>query len=220
MTAELGLLQRSFVGLMRAMTRLAAGYDMGAIHEEMVRTHGVRGAFRLIRMGAIVTQRLTEAFGEATAQTLIGVAAMWNGCRYCVIGHIYSANLFTFRDRKALGPLDEDELVALMSMTDEESFAVLRQRFGGPENARVWYLLDRMFQLRFRDLDPVAPEDELLKATIHYWEWLNECTIVLGVDATPGQVPAIGYMRPDANFLAEYAAARAASRAGAAPPTT
>jgi hypothetical protein len=74
-----------------------------------------------------------------------------------------------------------------------------------------------MFQLRFRDLNPVEPEDQLLKATLAYWEWLNECTIVLGVDAKPGNVPALGFMRPTARLLREYNEAReAARRAGSA----
>ena len=218
MTQTLGILQRSMISAMRALTRLSAGYDLGPIQEEMVRTHGVRGAFRLMKLGAEVTGRLHKEFGDATAQYLIGVAAMWNGCRFCVIGHIYSANLFLFRDRKVLGPLDEEELVDLMYMTDEESFAVLRERFAAPEHARARQLLERMYQLRFGDLDPVAPEDELLKATITYWEWLNECTIILGVDAVPGQVPALGYMRPSPELLDAYARARAAARAAAPSP--
>lgn len=217
MTQSFGPVQRSFIGLMRMMTRLAAGYDMGPIQEEMVRTHGVRGAFRLIKMGAEVTGRLTRAVGDADAQLLIGIAAMWNGCRYCVIGHVYSANLFLFRDRKILGPLDEDELIDLMSLTDEESFAEIRRRFAAPEHARTLHRIERLFQLRFRDLDPAEPEDDLLKATIAYWEWLNECTIVLGIDAVPGKVPAIGFMRPTDAFLAEYAQARARSRARREP---
>lgn len=208
----LNVLQRGFIGFMRVMTRVAAGYDMGPIQEEMVRLHGVRGAVRLMKMGAEITDRLTRAFGEATAQLLIGIAAMWNGCRYCVIGH-YSANLFLYRDQKVLGPLDEDELIDLMRLTDDESLEVLRQRFAGPEHARVWHLLERMFQLRFRDLDPSEPDDTLLKATVAYWEWLNECTIVLGIDAVPGKVPAIGFMRPNDDFLADYARARASGRA-------
>jgi hypothetical protein len=186
---------------------------MGPIQEEMVRLHGVRGAVRLMKMGAEITDRLTRAFGEATAQLLIGIAAMWNGCRYCVIGHVYSANLFLYRDQKVLGPLDEDELIDLMRLTDAESLEVLRQRFSGPEHAQTWRLLSRMFQLRFRDLEPAEPEDKLLKATIAHWEWLNECTIVLGIDAVPGKVPALGFMRPTKDFLADYARARASSRA-------
>lgn len=218
MSQGLNLLQRSFLGAVRLMTRVAAGYDMGPIQEEMVRTHGVRGTVRLMKMGAALTDRLTRALGESTAQLLIGIAAMWNGCRYCVIGHVYSANLFLYRDQKRLGPLDEDELVDLMRLTDDESFAVLRERFSGPEHARTWHLIERMFQLRFRDLEPAEPEDELLKATIAYWEWLNECTIVLGIDAVPGKVPAIGFMRPTDGFLADYARARASGRARAKAP--
>ena len=51
------------------------------------------------------------------------------------------------------------------------------------------------------------------EATLAYWEWLNECTIVLGVDAKPGNVPALGFMRPDARLLREYDQARQAARA-------
>jgi hypothetical protein len=207
----LTILQRSFVSALRLLTRFSAGYDMQPIQEEMVRTLGVGGTMRMMKLGAQVTSTLSRAVGDYTAQTLIAVAAMWNGCRYCVIGHNYSANLYRFRDLRLLGPLDEDGLVELMSLTDDECHAALRQKFETSE-PRTWHLIDRMFQLRFRNIEPVEPEDQLLKATLAYWEWLNECTIVLGVDAKPGNVPALGFMRPDARLLREYDQARQAAR--------
>lgn len=215
-SSGLNLLQRSFVSALRMLTKVSAGYDMRPIQEEMVRTLGVGGTMRMMKLGAQITATLSRAVGDYTAQTLIAVAAMWNGCRYCVIGHAYSANLFRFRDLRQLGPLDEEGLIDLMSLTDDEAHAVLRQKFAASE-PRTWHLIDRMFQLRFRELDPVEPEDQLLKATLAYWEWLNECTIVLGVDARPGNVPALGFMRPTARLLREYDEARqAARRAGSA----
>jgi len=213
----LNILQRSFISALRMMTRIGAGYDMRPIQEEMVRTLGVGGTLRMMKLGAQVTATLSRAVGDYTAQTLIAIAAMWNGCRYCVIGHSYSANLFRFRDLRVLGPLDEEDLVELMSLTDDECHAALRQKFEVSE-PRTWHLIDRMFQLRFRDLDPVEPEDQLLKATLAYWEWLNECTIVLGVDAKPGNVPALGFMRPTAQLLREYDEARQAARTTAVAP--
>lgn len=208
----LTILQRSFVSALRLLTRFSAGYDMQPIQEEMVRTLGVGGTMRMMKLGAQVTSTLSRAVGDYTAQTLIAVAAMWNGCRYCVIGHNYSANLYRFRDLRLLGPLDEHGLVELMSLTDDECHAALRQKFETSE-PRTWHLIDRMFQMRFRYIEPVEPEDQLLKATLAYWEWLNECTIVLGVDAKPGSVPALGFMRPDARLLREYDQARQAARA-------
>ncbi|MCB9700717.1 MAG: hypothetical protein H6711_02365 [Myxococcales bacterium] len=217
---ELNILQRTFVSAMRALTKLSAGYDMGPIQEEMVRTHGYRGTLRLMKLGADITTTLARSVGDYTAQTLIGVAALWNGCRYCVIGHIYSANLHYFKESGRLGPLDEDSLIDLMYMTDEESFAVLKDTFAGPEHARTWHLIERMYQLRFRDLDPAEGEDELLKATIAYWEWLNECTIILGIDAKPGSVPALGYMRPTQELVDGYDKARRAAREAARAAAT
>jgi len=213
--SQLNLFQRSFVSAMRALTRLSAGYDLGPIQEEMVRIHGMRGSLRLMKLGGEVTSTLTAAVGDYTAQTLIGVAALWNGCRYCVIGHIYSANLFLFEETGKLGPLDEESLVDLMYMTDTESYEVLASSFSGPENAELWRLLDRMFQLRFHDLTPREGHDDILKATLAYWEWLNECTIILGVDARPGHVPALGYMRPTVDLIQRYDKARKAARAAA-----
>ena len=210
---QLNLVQRSFISAMRALTRLSAGYDMGPIHEEMVRIHGVRGSLRLIKLGAEITSTLSRAVGDYTAQTLIGVAALWNGCRYCVIGHVYSANLHYYKETGKVGPLDEESLIDLMYMTDEESYDALALVFSDPAQAATWRLLDRMYQLRFRELTPREGEDELLKATLAYWEWLNECTIILGVDATPGSVPALGYMRPTPELIQGYNAARRAARA-------
>lgn len=207
---RLTLVQRGFVAMVRLMTRVAAGYDMHRIQEEMVRTLGIRGTMRLMKMGAELTATLAGQLGDYTAQTLIAIAAMWNGCRYCVIGHNFSANLFRFRDTGSLGPLDEDELVELMRLTDDELHEALRQRFEASE-PRLWHLVDRMFLLRFRDLDPVEPEDHLLKATLSYWEWLNECTIVLGVDAESGSVPALGFMRASDRLVQTYREARRAA---------
>jgi len=213
--SQLSLFQRSFVSAMRALTRVSAGYDMGPIQEEMVRIHGMRGTLRLMKLGAEVTSTLTGAVGDYTAQTLIGIAALWNGCRYCVIGHIYSANLHMFKETGNVGPLDEESLIDLMYMTDTESYEALAKSFSGPEDAELWRLIDRMFQLRFHDLTPREGNDDLLKATLAYWEWLNECTIILGVDAKPGRVPALGYMRPAAELIQKYDKARKAARAAA-----
>lgn len=210
-SSALSLSQRWFVSLLRAMTRFGAGYDMQPIQEEMVRTLGVGGTMKLMKLGAEVTSRLAHVVGDYTAQTVIAVAAMWNGCRYCVIGHNYSANLFRFRDVGLLGPLDEADLVGMMSLTDKETLAVLRDKFETSE-PRTWHLLERMYQLRFQAITPVEPEDQLLKATLAYWEWLNECTIVLGIDARPDNVPALGFMRPPAKLLRDYHHAREAAR--------
>lgn len=211
-SSGLNIFQRSFVSALRMMTKLGAGYDMRPIQEEMVRTLGYGGTMRMMKLGAEITSTLSRAVGDYTAQTLIAIAAMWNGCRYCVIGHNYSANLFRFRDTGVLGPLDEEGLVEMMIQTDDEVLETLRQKFATAE-PRTWHLIERMFQLRFRELDPVEPEDQLLKATLAYWEWLNECTIILGVDARPGSVPALGFMRPPAALIRAYGEAREAARA-------
>lgn len=210
-SSRLSLPQRWFVSLLRAMTRFGAGYDMQPIQEEMVRTLGVGGTMKLMKLGAEVTSRLAHVVGDYTAQTVIAVAAMWNGCRYCVIGHNYSANLFRFRNVGLLGPLDEADLVGMMSLTDQETLEVLRSKFETSE-PRTWHLLERMYHMRFEAVTPVEPEDQLLKATLAYWEWLNECTIVLGIDARPGNVPALGFMRPPAKLLRDYHQAREAAR--------
>ena len=216
-SSALSLSQRWFVSLLRAMTKFGAGYDMQPIQEEMVRTLGVGGTMKLMKLGAEVTSRLAHVVGDYTAQTVIAVAAMWNGCRYCVIGHNYSANLFRFRDVGLLGPLDEADLVDMMSLTDRETLEVLRNKFETSE-PRTWHLLERMYQLRFQALAPIEPEDQLLKATLAYWEWLNECTIVLGIDARPDDVPALGFMRPPAKLLRDYHHAREAARTSGGNP--
>jgi len=210
-SAVLTMPQRWFVSLLRAMTKVGAGHDMQPIHEEMVRTLGVGGTMKLMRLGAEVTSRLAHVVGDYTAQTVIAVAAMWNGCRYCVIGHNFSANLFRFRDVGLLGPLDEVDIVDMMSLTDRETLEALRSKFETSE-PRTWHLLERMYQLRFQAIEPVEPEDQLLKATLAYWEWLNECTIVLGIDAGPDNVPALGFMRPPAKLLRDYHHAREVAR--------
>ena len=135
--SRLGFVQRSFVSAMRALTKASAGYDMGPIQEEMVRIHGMRGTLRLMKLGADVTSTLAGAVGDYTAQTLIGIAALWNGCRYCVIGHIYSANLHLYEKTGKIGPLDEESLIDLMYMTDDESFEALREAFLGSEDAEL-----------------------------------------------------------------------------------
>ena len=209
--------QRWFVALLRAGIKVHAGYDMQPIAEEMVRTLGVGGAVKLMKLGGEVTSRLAHVVGDYTAHTVIAVAAMWNGCRYCVLGHNFSANLFRFRDVGLLGPLDELDIVDMMSLTDEETLEVLRGKFETNE-PRTWHLLERMYQLRFHAIDPVEPEDQLLKATLVYWEWLNECTIVLGIDARPGNVPALGFMRPPAKLVRDYHYAREVARASGDGP--
>jgi hypothetical protein len=133
---------------------------------------------------------LGKRFGEAQAQQIVGFAGLFNGCRFCGIGHNLTANMMIFRERKVLYPIDEADVPHLQTLRDEEILAHFRERLAGTEFASDMAIYERMLALRNGTTSDAHENDLYLKAALDLWVWNNECSIEVGLDIEPEKVPA------------------------------
>jgi hypothetical protein len=169
---------------------------------EMIYTMGFRGLASAGKQLDASAKAITRVFGDRDGQLLMGMAAMWNGCTFCSVGHVYAANLYHFRDGGALLPLDEREVTGLQRQRDGEVVDELRRRFAEPL-PRTCALLSRQFELK-RGAQDVTDDDDGLRLALAAWDWLNECTIT----SDQREVPPLCILAKDKALIERYRAAR------------
>jgi hypothetical protein len=194
--------------VMGKLQKMQAGYDTPFI-EELAAVLGPRGLMRwagdVVNLIAILEKR----YGASEAQLLIGLAAIWNGCHFCSVGHVYAGNLLWFRDRNKLLPLDERELPALGILRDEHLLGRIVGRLErDPDTAGLRDAVRRMFELRTGARTVTDTDDSILRATADSWDLINECSIVVGIDAPARDVPPLAPIAKDMDLRRRYAEAR------------
>jgi hypothetical protein len=175
--------------------------------EEMINTLGFRGVAQAGKDLEASSQTVMRLFGDRDGQLLIGMAALWNGCTFCSVGHVHAANLYHLRDHGELFPLDEREVLPLQRLRDVEVMRRLREKFAAPAFARTLALLVRQQELKTGTAADTTPDDEGLRLALAAWDWLNECTITTEVV----DVPPLCNLARDRQLRARYQAARARS---------
>lgn len=206
---EGSFLERTVAGAIRQFTRLSLGYDPEFM-SEMVVVLGVRGFFEWAGHLDQVIKDSTEMFGAAQAQWLIGAAAMWNGCRFCSVGHTLAGNVIYFGESKKLFPLDEVEMHELQTQRDEEILEEMERRLGTdyPEELR---LLQRQYHLKYDSLSPSGEEDRMLLSIIAAWDLVNECSIIADQD-DPHNAEPLDAVAKKKDLVAAYRTARESER--------
>lgn len=200
--------ERAVSTLMKLGMWLAEGYAL-PFTDDIVRSFGVRGAvMELLRYGR-VQDALSARYGERDAHLLLGFAALWNGCGYCSVGHVFASNLLRFREQGLLFPIDQDETERLQHMTDERAMDRVRELLRGDSRyARVLALLERQLQLKRGEAEGSTDDDEMLKACNAALDISNECSILAGLDADPHEVPPMSPLSRDYLLRHRYEAAR------------
>lgn len=206
MRRELSAGQRAFLWVYLRFTNMFVGFS-DPFAAEHIRMEGVRGFLRWAKASFELLDQLNKRFGVVEAQLVIGFAAMWTGCRWCSIGHVYSANLELFKREATLGPLDERSIPELQMLRDEELLALLQQRFAGPRWEELRRLMMRQYLLRTGQVQEESRDDELLQTTNIIWEWVVECSI-MAMDIDPDAIPPQTPIGKDRKLRADYAEAR------------
>jgi hypothetical protein len=170
---------------------------------EMIMTMGFRGVARAGKQLDESANTIVRIFGERDGQLLMGMAAMWNGCTFCSVGHVYAANLYHFRERGELLPLDEREVTRLQRQRDSEVVDELRRRLAD-SLPRTWTLLSRQFDLKSGNAAGTSDDDDGLRLALSAWDWLNDCTIT----ADLAEVPPLCVLAKDKALIQRYRAAR------------
>lgn len=217
---RLSFMQRLLARVLNYLQEKKSGYDTPFV-EEWIRTAGTKGFFEHAQRLEATINAATELYGATTAQMLISLAALWNGCWYCGVGHMFAANLQLFRDEKVLGPLDEREVPAIGHLTDEEALARLLEIFAETRFERMRALMQRQYAIKTGTAEGTTPDDDALLAILTAWDILNEASITSGIDLQdPAIVPPLCDLAKDRQLRAEYRAARkeAAGAAGSSGP--
>lgn len=167
------------------LIRITQGY-WPAFIRELVRTYGLAGMKQFGEVMERAVGGLSARFGDETGQVLIGMSAVWNGCAYCTIGHLYAANVLYFRRTGRLFPIDEREVPRWHAMTDERLEALTLERLAADEFDDLRRLLRRQFTLRREGPSAIADDDDKLIVDINAaWEIVNECSIIIESTKVP-----------------------------------
>lgn len=201
---DLTLVERTVMKTLRALFVVSEGY-YGAFDEEMIRHRGLGEYLKSLVYLSKHWIRINKQFGQENAHILAFYSSMWNGCTYCGYGHLYAHNLSLFARTGQLFPLREDHIDQLMRAKDEDLIAFAREHMAGPEFADKLRLIERLYAARVDQLEPGNPtEDELLRLSIPYYSFINECSIVVDQKGPP-----MGKVAKDTALIERYQQARA-----------
>lgn len=204
--------ERTASTLMKLGMWLLEGYAL-PFTDDVVRSFGVRGAVLELFRYNRVKDALAARYGERDAHLLLGFAALWNGCGYCSVGHVFASNLLRFREQGLLFPIDQDETERLQHMPDEQAMERVRELLRGDSRyARVLGLLERQLKLKRGEALGSTDDDELLQACNAALDISNECSILAGIDVDPHEVPPLSPLSRDYLLRHRYEAAWQAVR--------
>ena len=205
---DLTLVERTVMKTLRALFEVSEGY-YGLFDEEMIRHRGLGEYLKSLVYLSKHWIRINKQFGQENAHILAFYSSLWNGCIYCGYGHLYAHNLNVFQRTGKLFPLSEQEIEQYMRTRDEDLLDLVRSRLTDPEFAEQRRLIERLYAARMDTLEPGNPEeDELLRLSIPYYSFINECSIVVEEKGPP-----MGKVAKDKALIDRYQQARAAGNA-------
>jgi len=210
---DLTFMERTVMKTLRALFVVSEGY-YGLFDEEMIRHRGLGEYLKSLVYLSKHWMRINKQFGSENAHILAFYSSLWNGCIYCGYGHLYAHNLNVFERTGHLFPLREDHIDQYVRTKDEDLVAFVRSHLTAPEYTDKLRLIERLYTARVGQLEPGDPqEDELLKLSIPYYSFINECSIVVEEKGPP-----MGKVAKDKALIARYHQARAASDTKQAAP--
>jgi hypothetical protein len=205
----LTLAERAVLWLVRKADERRLGYPP-PFAEELVRASGARGTIAFGKAVGAAMGGLEKRYGAQVSNLIMGMAGLWNGCRYCGIGHIYAVNLLFFKATGRLYPIAESDVPALQEMSYEASLERVVELLSSDELLEHQRIVVRLFALR-QGAEIQGEEDRLLSAALASWAWLNECSVPLTYDMQVKDVPAILEKTERERILERYRAAREAA---------
>lgn len=165
---------------------------------------GPVGALRWMARNMPVYERTLKEMGPIRCHLACVVASLLNGCSYCAYGHARPIQLYYFRDRGALFPLDEHELIALSHLEDRELNTRLEQALEAAGMREEIALFRRLRALKFGEAAPESEEDRRLLHLLQMFDVLNSC----GIDRLVPWDDAHDPVYRDKELQARYAQAR------------
>ncbi len=206
------LTERTLMWMLHRVSVAMYGGISIPVLQEGIKTLGLRGYVRFLKIAFKITIDLQKEYGDQVAQHLIGIAAMWLGCAFCGYNHVMSGTLIYFRDTGAVHPLTPEIMALLFDMRDEEGLAYVQALLADPRHERLRVLATRMYSLYMNTAKGETADDHLLLSCLSVWRWTTECTIVEGVEIEPEDAWPIHDVGRDKALIERYNRAVAANR--------
>ncbi len=138
---------------------------------------GPLGALRWMGANMPRYERILKEMGPIRCHLACVVASLLNGCAYCAYGHARPIQLYYFRERGALFPLDEHELIALSHLSDQELITRLEQALEAAGMREEIAMFRRLRALKFDGAAAETEEDRRLLHLLYMFDVLNSCGI-------------------------------------------
>jgi hypothetical protein len=138
---------------------------------------GTEGAIRWMARHMPEYDRALVKMGPLRCHLACVVASLLNGCEYCANGHTRALQLYYFRERGVLFPLDENELTALSHVGSQELHTRLEKALTDAGLAEEIALVRRIRALKFEGAAARSAEDRRLEHLIQMFDVLNACGV-------------------------------------------
>jgi hypothetical protein len=173
------------------------------IFPDMVEMLGPLRALRWMASNLPRYERELKMMGGVRGNLVYMVASLLNGCAYCANGHGRAFELHYFDQFGRLFPLDEHEIISLMSLTDTSMRKHLETALADAGLVAEIAVVQRLWALKFEEAQPTADEGHLAHA-IEMFDVLNRCAIGSQAALDDAHDP----INKDRSLKARYAEAR------------
>lgn len=170
-----GLFHRAAARLMWTISRRKWGLE-AVLMPVIVRQLGPLGAVRWMSANIPKYERAVEDLGPIRANLVFAVASLLNGCAYCTFAHGRAFELHYFEQRGKLFPLDDQELISLIPLTDADVRGRLDAALIEAELESEIPILERLYALKLEGIEPNEADAHLVHAVAMY-DFLNFCAI-------------------------------------------
>jgi hypothetical protein len=163
--------QRLFTIVSRRM------WGVGAlILPQLVEQFGPVEAVRWFARNLPPYERAIKDLGGMRTNFICCAASLFNGCAYCTYACAYAFELYYFKEKDRLFPLDDQQFLSLIQLTDgqaHEELDLALDEAGLPEEKEI---LRRIYAIKLEGAAP-GPDDGFLVHAIQMFDDLNFCSL-------------------------------------------
>jgi hypothetical protein len=195
--------QRIAAGLIRNAAARMWGVPPRLMND-IVERLGAGGALKWFVRNLPRYESTLKTWGPIRTHLVCIEASLLNSCAYCAHSHAYAFELFYFKERGHLFPLDEHEIVRLRDGSDVELRSALEGALREAELPDEIAALDRVWRLKFEAVAPESDDDRRAQHLLAMFDVLNYCAI----DARTAIDEAHDPINKDKQLRLRYAEAR------------
>ena len=121
-------------------------------------------------------ERSFKQWGPLRGNLICAIASLLNGCAYCTYAHARGFQLYYFEEHNELFPLDENEFLNLIPLSDDDVRSRLEDALSRGGLHQEVELFRRLYALKLEGVE-ATDEDAPLVHAIEMFNDLNACSI-------------------------------------------